>query len=118
MAHILLDLNGYIDLWLNPSLVHDLYLKSMEGHLLMEALEAAMKSTTSILILLLTIILVNMHFLLLVSPSMQHLLLLLMSGLLILKHLIIWLRIKPFLLLLMNVTSNEYLLVMMDLLVL
>jgi hypothetical protein len=35
MAHILLDLNGYIDPWLNTQLVHDLYLKSMEGHLLM-----------------------------------------------------------------------------------
>jgi hypothetical protein len=35
----------------------------------------------------------------LVSPSMQLLLLLLMSGLLILEHLIIWLRIKPYFLL-------------------
>jgi hypothetical protein len=35
MVHILLDLNDYIDLWLNTQLVHDLYLKSMEGHLLM-----------------------------------------------------------------------------------
>jgi hypothetical protein len=34
-SHIVLDLNGYIDLWLNTRLVHDLYLKSMEGHLLM-----------------------------------------------------------------------------------
>jgi hypothetical protein len=38
----------------------------------------------------------DMHFFLLVSPSMQLLLLLLMSGLLILEHLIIWLRIKPY----------------------
>jgi hypothetical protein len=38
----------------------------------------------------------DMHFLLLVSPSMQLLLLLLMSGLLILEHLIIWLRINPY----------------------
>jgi hypothetical protein len=36
----------------------------------------------------------DMHFLLLVSPSIQLLLLLLMSGLLILEHLIIWLRTK------------------------
>jgi hypothetical protein len=35
MDHILLNLNVYIDLWLNTLLVHDLYLKSMEGHLLM-----------------------------------------------------------------------------------
>jgi hypothetical protein len=35
MTHILLDLNDYIDPWLNTRLVHDLYLKSMEGHLLM-----------------------------------------------------------------------------------
>ena len=35
MIHNLLDLNDYIDLWLNTRLVHDLYLKSMEGHLLM-----------------------------------------------------------------------------------
>jgi hypothetical protein len=34
MVHILLDTNDYIDLWLNTRLVHDLYLKSMEGHLL------------------------------------------------------------------------------------
>jgi hypothetical protein len=35
MAHILLDLKGYIDMWLNTWLVHDIYLNSMEGHLLM-----------------------------------------------------------------------------------
>jgi hypothetical protein len=35
MVHILLDTNDYIDPWLNTRLVHDLYLKSMEGHLLM-----------------------------------------------------------------------------------
>jgi hypothetical protein len=35
MTHILLDLNDYIDSWLNTRLVHDLYLKSMEGHVLM-----------------------------------------------------------------------------------
>jgi hypothetical protein len=35
MVHILLNLNGYIDLWLNTQLVHDIYLKSMEGHFLM-----------------------------------------------------------------------------------
>jgi hypothetical protein len=35
MVHIFLDLNGYIDPWINTRLVHDLYLKSMEGHLLM-----------------------------------------------------------------------------------
>jgi hypothetical protein len=35
MIHILLNLNGYIDLWLNTRLVHDLYLKNMEDHLLM-----------------------------------------------------------------------------------
>jgi hypothetical protein len=33
--HILLDTNGYIDMCLNTRLVHDLYLKSMEGHFLM-----------------------------------------------------------------------------------
>jgi hypothetical protein len=40
----------------------------------------------------------DMHFLLLVSPSIQILLQLqlLMSGLLILEHIIIWLRIKPY----------------------
>jgi hypothetical protein len=35
MTHILLDINDYIDLWLNTRLVHDLYLKIMEGHLSM-----------------------------------------------------------------------------------
>jgi hypothetical protein len=35
MVYILLDLNDNIDLWPNTRLVHDLYLKSMEGHLLM-----------------------------------------------------------------------------------
>jgi hypothetical protein len=35
MVHILLDLDGYIDMWIKTRLVHDLYLKSMEGHLLM-----------------------------------------------------------------------------------
>jgi hypothetical protein len=30
--HILLELISYIDLWLNTRLVHDLYLKIMEGH--------------------------------------------------------------------------------------
>jgi hypothetical protein len=34
MDHILLDLNGYIDPQLNTQLVYDLYLNSMEGHLL------------------------------------------------------------------------------------
>ena len=29
---VLLNINGYIDLWINTRLVHDLYLKSMEGH--------------------------------------------------------------------------------------
>jgi hypothetical protein len=38
----------------------------------------------------------DMYFLLLVSPSIQLLLLLLMSGLLILEHLIIWLRIETY----------------------
>jgi hypothetical protein len=33
--HILIDLNGYIDLWLNTRLVDDLYLKIMESHLFM-----------------------------------------------------------------------------------
>jgi hypothetical protein len=37
----------------------------------------------------------DMHFLLMVSPSMQLLVLLLMSGLFILENIIIWLRIKP-----------------------
>jgi hypothetical protein len=32
MVHILLNINVYIDMWLNTRLVHDLYLKSMEGH--------------------------------------------------------------------------------------
>jgi hypothetical protein len=35
MTHILLNLNDYIDPWLNTRLVHDLYLKIMEGHLSM-----------------------------------------------------------------------------------
>jgi hypothetical protein len=35
MDHILLNLNGYIDRQLNTQLVYDLYLNSMEGHLLM-----------------------------------------------------------------------------------
>jgi hypothetical protein len=35
MDHILLDLDNYIDLWLNTLLVHDLYLNVMEGHFLM-----------------------------------------------------------------------------------
>jgi hypothetical protein len=35
MAHILFNLNDYIDPWINTQLVHFLYLKSMEGHLLM-----------------------------------------------------------------------------------
>jgi hypothetical protein len=39
MTHILFDLNGYIDLWLNTRLVHDLYLNSMEGHFLMNDCE-------------------------------------------------------------------------------
>jgi hypothetical protein len=34
MVHILIDTNDYVDLWLNILLVHDLYLKSMEVHLL------------------------------------------------------------------------------------
>jgi hypothetical protein len=34
-THILLDLHGYIDPWINTYLVHDLYLKSMDDHLLM-----------------------------------------------------------------------------------
>jgi hypothetical protein len=34
MDHILLDTKKYIDLWLNTQLVHDLYVKSMEDHLL------------------------------------------------------------------------------------
>jgi hypothetical protein len=29
MTHILLNLNDYIDLWLNTCLVHDIYLKSV-----------------------------------------------------------------------------------------
>jgi hypothetical protein len=33
MIHILLDTNGYIDPSFNTRLVHDLYLKRMEGHL-------------------------------------------------------------------------------------
>jgi hypothetical protein len=41
----------------------------------------------------------DMHFLFMFSTSMQLLLLLLMSGLLILEHIIIWLRIKPYFLL-------------------
>jgi hypothetical protein len=40
--------------------------------------------------------LMNMHFLLPVFPLMKHLIFLLMSVLLILEHIIIWLRIKPF----------------------
>jgi len=35
MAHIHHDINDYIDPWINPRLVHDLYLKSLEGHFLM-----------------------------------------------------------------------------------
>jgi hypothetical protein len=35
MSHILLDLNDYIDPWLNTQLVHDLYLNNVKGHLLM-----------------------------------------------------------------------------------
>ena len=35
MTHILLDLNGFMDLWINTLLDHYLYLKIMEGHLLM-----------------------------------------------------------------------------------
>jgi hypothetical protein len=38
----------------------------------------------------------------------------LMSGLLILEHLIIWLWIKPYFFLLMNVTPSKYLLMMID----
>jgi hypothetical protein len=38
----------------------------------------------------------NINFILLFSPSMQLILLLLMSGLLIMEHIIIWLKIKPF----------------------
>jgi hypothetical protein len=38
--------------------------------------------------------------------------------LLILEHLIIWPRINPFFILLMNLTPNKYLLVMIDILVL
>jgi hypothetical protein len=53
----------------------------------------------------------HVHFLLLVSPSMQ-LLILLMSGLLIMEHLIICIWIKLFFMLLMNVTPRNYLLVM------
>jgi hypothetical protein len=52
------------------------------------------------------------------SFNATTLLLLLVSGLLILEHLIIWLRIKPFFRLLMKVTPNKYLLVMIELLVL
>jgi hypothetical protein len=33
--HILLNLNGYIDLWLNTIFLCDVYLESMEGHFLM-----------------------------------------------------------------------------------
>jgi hypothetical protein len=33
--HILLNLNGYIDLWLNNIFLCDVYLESMEGHFLM-----------------------------------------------------------------------------------
>jgi hypothetical protein len=32
MTHILLNTNGYIDLWLSTQFVSDLYLKNMEGH--------------------------------------------------------------------------------------
>jgi hypothetical protein len=35
MVHIFIDLNSYIDLWLNTRLIHEFYLKSMEGHLSM-----------------------------------------------------------------------------------
>jgi hypothetical protein len=35
MVHILLDLNNYIDMWINTRLVHDIYLNSMEVHLSM-----------------------------------------------------------------------------------
>jgi hypothetical protein len=37
--HILLNLNGYIDLWLNTIFLCDVYLDSMEGHFLMIAYE-------------------------------------------------------------------------------
>jgi hypothetical protein len=50
--------------------------------------------------------------------SMQLILLLLISALLILEHIIIWLRIKPYFIFLMNVTPIIYLLVMIDLLML
>jgi hypothetical protein len=46
MAHILLDLSGYIDLWLSTQLVHDLYLKSMEGHLSMISISILNASIT------------------------------------------------------------------------
>ena len=42
----------------------------------------------------------------------SYTLLLQINGSLILEHLIIWLRIKPYFLLCMNVTPNKYLLVM------
>jgi hypothetical protein len=48
----------------------------------------------------------EMHFLFIVSPSMQ-LLLLLMSGLLILEHLIIWLKIKPYFILLNECNTKK-----------
>jgi hypothetical protein len=35
MAHILFNINIYIDMWIKTQLFHDLYLKSMEGHLSM-----------------------------------------------------------------------------------
>jgi hypothetical protein len=35
MNHILLNVNDYIDSWLNPQLVHHLYLKSTEGQFFM-----------------------------------------------------------------------------------
>jgi hypothetical protein len=60
----------------------------------------------------------RMNFFLLFFPLMQHLLLLLISGLLSLKHLIIWLRIKLYFLFLINSTQIIYLLVMIDLLML
>jgi hypothetical protein len=40
--------------------------------------------------------LMDMHFLLPVFPLMKHIIFLLMSAILILEHIIIWLRIKPF----------------------
>jgi hypothetical protein len=66
----------------------------------MAALEAAMKKhNISIDPSSSSYSLMDMHFLLLVSPSIHLLLLLLISGLLIMEHLIIWLRIEIYFLL-------------------